>query len=53
MLPVVTFPAGEELGPFRAVIDAARYMKPKDMTALEIPLVERERLLKLWYEAAL
>lgn len=53
MLPVVTFPAGEELGPFRAVIDAARYMKPKDMTALEIPLVERERLLKLWSEAAL
>lgn len=53
MLPVVTFPEGEELGPFRAVLDAARYLKPKDMTALEIPAVERERLLKLWSEAAL
>ena len=53
MLPVVELPASEELGPFRAVLNAARYLKPKDMTALEIPVVERERLLKLWSEAAL
>lgn len=53
MLPVITLTSSEESGPFRAVLDAARLLKPQDMTALEIPLVERERLLKLWSEATL
>lgn len=52
MLPVVELPPTEDLGPFRKVLEAARYLKPKDMATLEVSTTDRERLLKLWSEAA-
>ncbi len=52
MLPVVELPATENVGPFREVMEAARYLKPRDMATLQLSAAERERLLKLWSEAA-
>ncbi|MBL7689452.1 MAG: thiamine ABC transporter substrate-binding protein [Bdellovibrionaceae bacterium] len=52
MLPVVELPATEDVGPFREVMEAARYLKPKDMSTLQLSAAERERLLKLWSEAS-